>query len=36
MLTLPVPVFVNVKACEVELPTKIFPKLRLLALGESK
>jgi hypothetical protein len=36
MLTLSVPVFVNVKACDVELPTKIFPKVRLLALEESK
>jgi hypothetical protein len=36
MLTLPVPVFVNVKACDVELPTLVFPKLKLLALEESK
>jgi hypothetical protein len=35
-VTLPVPVFVTVKACDVELPTNAFPKLRLLALEESK
>jgi|SRR6266404_877973 len=36
MLTLPVPVFVSVKACDVELPTNVLPKLKLLALPESK
>jgi len=35
-VTLPVPVFVSVKGCDVELPTKVLPKLRLLALEESK
>jgi hypothetical protein len=36
MLTLPVPVFVTVTACDVELPTNVLPKLRLDTLGESK
>jgi len=36
MLTLPVPVFVIVTACDAELPTRVLPKLRLLALEESK
>jgi len=36
MLTLPVPVFVSVKACDAELPTNMLPKLKLLALVESK
>jgi hypothetical protein len=35
-LTLAVPVFVSVIACEAELPTNVLPKLRLLALEESK
>ena len=35
-LTLPVPVFVNVKGCEVELPTSRLPKFKLDALVESK
>ncbi len=36
ILTLPVPVFVNVMACDAELPTRVLPKLRLLTLEESK
>jgi hypothetical protein len=36
MLTLPVPEFVSVMACDAELPTSVFPKLRLLVLEESK
>src|SRR5260370_26613848 len=36
MLTLPVPVFVSVKACDAEFPTNMLPKLKLLALVESK
>jgi len=35
-VTLPVPVFVNAKACDAELPTNAFPKLKLLALDESR
>jgi len=36
IVTLPVPVLVNVTGDEAELPTKVFPKLRLLVLDESK
>lgn len=36
ILTLPVPVFFKVTACDAELPTGILPKLRLLTLEESK
>ena len=36
IVTLPVPAFFNVKACDAELPTNAFPKLRLLALEESR
>jgi hypothetical protein len=36
MVTLPVPVFVSVKACDTELPTRALPKFRLLTLEESK
>ena len=36
MLTLPVPVFVSVMGCDVELPTSVEPKLRPLVLEESK
>src|SRR5258708_39774227 len=36
MLTLPVPAFVSVKACDAEFPTNMLPKLKLLALLESK
>ncbi len=36
MLTLPVPVFVSETDWEAEVPTKAFPKLRLLGLAESK
>src|SRR5258708_21390050 len=36
MLTLPVPVLVNVMACDAELPTNMLPKFKLLALVESK
>ena len=36
ILTLPVPVFVKVMACDAELPTTVLPKLRLLTLEESK
>jgi hypothetical protein len=36
ILTLPVPVFLSVKACDTELPTRILPKFRLLTLEESK
>ena len=36
ILTLPVPVFVSVKACDAELPTSRLPKLKLLVLVESK
>ena len=36
MLTLPVPVLVNVMACDAELPTNMLPKLKLLALVESR
>jgi len=35
-LTLPVPVFVRVKGCEVALPTSRLPKLRLDVLADSK
>jgi hypothetical protein len=36
MLTLPVPVFVSFKFCDVEVPTRAFPKLKLLVLEESR
>jgi len=36
MLTLPVPVFVSAKVCDTEFPTNVLPKLKLLALVESK
>jgi len=36
MVTLPVPVFVSVNACDTELPTSALPKFRLLTLEESK
>jgi hypothetical protein len=36
ILTLPVPVFLRVKAWDTELPTRVLPKLRLLTLEESK
>src|SRR5258708_12005295 len=36
MLTLPVPAFVSVKVCDTEFPTNVLPKLKLLALVESK
>jgi hypothetical protein len=36
MVTLPVPVFVSVNACDTELPTRALPKFRLLTLEESK
>lgn len=36
MLTLAVPVLVKVMACEAELPTNVLPKLKLLALVESR
>ena len=36
MVTLPVPVLVSVMACDAALPTRVLPKFRLLALGESK
>jgi hypothetical protein len=36
IFTLPVPVFVTVRACDAELPTRVLPKLRLLTLEESK
>ena len=36
MFTLPVPAFVKVSACEVELPTSVLPKLRLDMLAESR
>jgi hypothetical protein len=36
MVTLPVPVFVSVTACDTELPTRALPKFRLLTLEESK
>lgn len=35
-LTLPVPVFVSVKACDAELPTSKLPKFKLVELVESK
>jgi hypothetical protein len=35
-LTLAVPVFVSTRACDPELPTRVFPKFRLLALVDSK
>jgi len=34
--TLPVPVFVSTIVCEAELPTGVLPKLKLLALVESR
>jgi hypothetical protein len=36
ILTLPVPVFVTVMACDAELPTKVLPKLKLVTLVESR
>lgn len=36
MLTLPVPVLVKVMAFEAELPNNVLPKLKLLALVESR
>jgi len=36
MLTLAVPVFVIVKACDAELPTSVFPKFKLVTLVESR
>jgi len=36
IVTLPAPVFAKVIVCDAELPTSIVPKLRLLALDESR
>jgi hypothetical protein len=36
MVTLPVPLFVSVIVCEALLPTRALPKLRLLALADSR
>ena len=36
MVTLPVPLFVNVIVCAALLPTKVLPKPRLLVLAESR
>ena len=36
MVTLPVPLFITVIVCEALLPTSALPKLRLLALAESR
>ena len=36
ILTLPVPVFVSENACDAEFPTRVFPNVKPLALGESK